>query len=195
MKTIRVYQFYINSEYMGDAYYSDFLKEFSRRQIIHGDEYYLYGWCTTKSLRNLFKKSRSMDIFKSIVDEMNESEFSVFHSKFLDCSISKHDLLTKFRDRFPLAVTNFEMETVYSEYDTMYDDYIQGIRDISIYDIIYSIMNKELRKSLVLSGFREFMDILICDMHGEPLTVELDELNVILEYYGNTFIPDERVIE
>ena len=191
METIKLYQFYILGDAMGDAYYSNFIEEFSIKMRKHEDIYYLYAWCTTKEARDLFKVYRDMSIFIVITDEVSEEEFNSFHSKYLDFSLKIEHLQSKFCDLLPVACTVYEMETIYSEYDDQFNS-IVSLPDAGIYNMIFLSLSKELQKAILQTGFREFMDAKLIELSGETPMLDVDELSVLLGYYGNTFIADER---
>lgn len=185
-KTIKVYQFYIRDDAMGDAHYAEFVEQFSTKMRHHGDIYYLYGWCTSKETRNSFKAYRDMSIFKLITDEMTEEEFNEFRNRYTDFNLTIQSMFTKFVDDCKLACTVQEMETIYQVYDTMYEKFNE-LPDADFYNRVFLSLNKESKKALLDSGFRDFMEALIVDSNGEPLAMEMDEASVLLTYYGNTF--------
>ena len=185
-RTIKVYQFYIQDDSMGDAYYSDFVQQFGTKVRDGEDIYYLYAWCTEKTVRNSFKMYRNMDIFRMLVDEMTEEEFNKFRQTYSDFAMCKRDLFAKFVDKFTLVCTNFEMETIYSEYDGLYDNFTQSADD-KFFNLVFLSLKKEFRNALLDSGFRDFMEAKIMDCRGEPLAMEMDELSILLNFYGNTF--------
>lgn len=185
-KTIKVYQFYIRDDAMGDAHYAEFVEQYSTKMRHHEDIYYLYGWCTSKETRNSFKAYRDMSIFKLITDEMTEEEFNEFRNRYTDFNLTIQSMFTKFVDDCKLACTVQEMETIYQEYDTMYEKFNE-LPDADFYNRVFLSLNKESKKALLDSGFRDFMEALIADSNGEPLAMEMDEASVLLTYYGNTF--------
>ena len=186
-KTIKVYQFYIRDDAMGDAHYAEFVEQFSTKMRHHEDIYYLYGWCTSKETRNSFKAYRDMSIFKLITDEMTEEEFNTFRSKYMDFNLTIYSMFTKFVDECKMVCTVQEMETLYQEYDTMYEKFSE-LPDADFFNRVFLSLDKDSKKALLNSGFRDFIEALIADSNGEPLAMEMDELSVLLNYYGNTFI-------
>lgn len=186
-RTIKVYQFYIKDDAMQDSFYGEFVEQFSTRMRQYGVIYYLYGWCTGKEVRNLFKTYRDMSIFKLITDEMTEEEFNTFRSKYMDFNLTIYSMFTKFVDECKMVCTVQEMETIYQEYDTMYEKFSE-LPDADFFNRVFLSLDKDSKKALLNSGFRDFIEALIADSNGEPLAMEMDELSVLLNYYGNTFI-------
>lgn len=185
-RMIKVYQFYIHDDAINNEYYSDFIRTFGTKVRDGEDIYHLYAWCTEKSTKKLFKLYRNMDIFEMITDEMTEDEFNTFRKKYVDFSVGIRDLFAKFVNKFTLACTNFEMETIYGEYDGLYNKFAE-MADDRFFSLIFDSVKKEFRHALLNSGFPDFIEAKIMDCRGEPLAMEMDELSVLLNYYGNTF--------